>query len=71
MTNYHFYKPKGDKMNVRKDFIVKNVEKYRQMVFDAERFIWTHPQVGYTEWQANEYLIERFEALGYKLVRAD
>jgi amidohydrolase len=58
-------------MVVRKDFIVKNVEKHRQEVFDAERYIWTHPQVGYTEWDANAYLIERFEALGYKLVRAD
>ncbi len=55
----------------KKELIIKSVEKHRQLTFDAERFIWKHPQTGYTEWTANEYLIEKFEALGYKLVRAD
>ena len=55
----------------RKDLIIKNVEAHRQEIFDAERWLWKHPQVGFTEWEANEYLIEKFEALGYKLVRAD
>ncbi len=55
----------------KKELIIKSVEKHRQLTFDAERFIWKHPQTGYTEWTANEYLIEKFEALGYELVRAD
>ena len=58
-------------MNEKQQLIVKNVDVHRQEILDAERWIWKHPQVGYTEWAANEYLIERFEALGYKLVRAD
>ncbi|MBQ1888786.1 MAG: amidohydrolase [Firmicutes bacterium] len=58
-------------MNAKQQLIVKNVDAHRQEILDAERWIWQHPQVGYTEWQANEYLIERFEAMGYKLVRAD
>ncbi len=58
-------------MNAKQELIVKNVEAHRQEILDAERWLWAHPQVGYTEWQANEYLIERFEAMGYKLVRAD
>ncbi len=58
-------------MNAKQELIIKNVEAHRQEILDAERWIWQHPQVGYTEWQANEYLIERFEAMGYKLVRAD
>ncbi|MBQ6012582.1 MAG: M20/M25/M40 family metallo-hydrolase, partial [Firmicutes bacterium] len=58
-------------MNAKQQLIVKSVDAHRQEILDAERWIWQHPQVGYTEWQANEYLIERFEAMGYKLVRAD
>ena len=58
-------------MNEKQKLIIKNVEAHRQEILDAERWLWQHPQVGYTEWQANEYLIERFEAMGYKLVRAD
>ena len=55
-------------MNEKQKLIIKNVEAHRQEILDAERWLWQHPQVGYTEWQANEYLIERFEAMGYKLV---
>ncbi|MCF0151192.1 MAG: amidohydrolase [Firmicutes bacterium] len=58
-------------MNDKQKLIVKNVDAHKQEIFDAERWIWQHPQVGYTEWEANAYLIEKFEAMGYKLVRAD
>ncbi len=51
--------------------ILNAAENCRRQVFEAERFLWQHPQTGYTEWEANEYLIEKFEALGYTLVRAD
>lgn len=55
----------------KKQRIIKAAEANRQIAFEAERYIWKHPQTGYTEWIANEYLIEKFEVLGYKLVRAD
>lgn len=58
-------------MNEKQQLIVKNVDAHKQEILDAERWIWQHPQVGYTEWEANAYLIEKFEAMGYKLVRAD
>ena len=58
-------------MNEKQQLILKNVDLHKQEVLDAERWLWAHPQTGYTEWEANEYLIEKWEALGYKLVRAD
>ncbi len=58
-------------MNSKQQLIVKNVDAHRQEILDAERWIWKHPEVGFTEWQTNTYLIEKFEAMGYKLVRAD
>ena len=58
-------------MTPRQELIVKNVDNVKQLILDAERWIWAHPEVGYTEWQTQGYLIERFEALGYTLTRAD
>lgn len=58
-------------MNIRQQLIVKIADAHKQEILDAERWIWKHPETGFTEWQTNAYLIEKFEALGYTLVRAD
>ncbi len=47
------------------------VEKYRDMILDAERFIWCHPETGYREWETSAYLEKKFEDLGYTLTRAE
>ncbi|MBQ2326782.1 MAG: amidohydrolase [Clostridia bacterium] len=57
-------------MTNRQELIVKNVDANKQMILDAERWLWAHPQTGYTEWEANAYLTEKFEALGYELTQA-
>ena len=57
-------------MTDRQQQIVQNVDRAREMILEAERWIWKHPQTGYTEWEANNYLKEKWEALGYKLVEA-
>lgn len=59
-----------DNMNTRQEQIAKNVDLHRQMILDAERWLWAHPQTGFTEWEAHEYLKERFEAMGYELTLA-
>lgn len=51
--------------------IVSNVEKNRQLILDAEKYIWNHPEIGYKEWKTTEYLVERFEELGYKVRRPE
>ncbi len=57
-------------MTPRQEQIVRNVEKYRQDILDAERWIWQHPEVGYTEWQTNAYLLDKFRSYGYDPVEA-
>lgn len=47
------------------------IDKYRQMILDAERYIWNHPETGYKEFETSEYLAKKFESLGYKLTYAD
>ena len=57
-------------MTNRQQQLVKNVDAHKQMILDAERWLWAHPQTGYTEWEAHNYLVEKFEALGYTLTLA-
>lgn len=57
-------------MTPRQQWIAQAVEKHRAMILEAERWLWAHPQTGYTEWEAYQYLKERFEALGYSLTLA-
>ena len=57
-------------MTPRQQWIAQAVDKYRAMILEAERWLWAHPQTGYTEWEAHQYLKERFESLGYSLTLA-
>ena len=57
-------------MSERQKSLADMVDRHAKEVLEAERWIWAHPQTGFTEWQANEYLSKRFEALGYKLKMA-
>ena len=57
-------------MKERQQLHVKNVDAHKQLILDAERWLWAHPQTGYTEWEANAYLKEKFEDLGYELTMA-
>ena len=53
-----------------KELIEKHVAEYRTMMLDAAQAIWEHPQTGYKEWFANDYLKERFMQMGFKLIEA-
>ena len=53
-----------------KDIIVA-VERYQQLMLDAERYIWKHPETGYKEYKTSAYVAEAFEKLGYDLIMAD
>jgi len=56
---------------IRSDAIHAWMEKYRDVIFDAQSYIWQHPQTGYKEWDANAYMEKAFENLGYTLIRAE
>ena len=36
------------------------VEKYTQLILDAERYIWKHPETGYKEFATSAYMAETF-----------
>lgn len=50
---------------------VDAVDKHRELILKAERYIWQHPETGYREVETSKYMEEAFEALGYELVRAE
>lgn len=43
------------------------LEKHRNLVYEAESFIRTHPETGYREIETSNYLANIFENLGYEL----
>ena len=51
--------------------IDRAVERHRELILEAERYIWAHPETGYKEYKTNEYLKEKFTSLGYEIVAPD
>lgn len=50
--------------------LLSAVDKYRQLILDTERYIWSNPETGYKEYKTSKYLEEQFEKLGYEVVKA-
>ena len=47
------------------------VDKHKQLILDTERYLWKHPQVGYKEWEATEYLVRQYEKMGFQVKTAE
>ena len=47
------------------------VERYRDLVLNAERYIYANPETGFKEYKTTKYLEDAYEALGYELHRAE
>ena len=47
--------------------IINAVDKYRDLILEAERYIWRHPETGYKEFETSKYMEEKFRELGYEL----
>ena len=50
--------------------IAKGVDKYKDLIYYAEKYIWQNPETGYVEHKTSKYMAERFTELGYKLTYA-
>jgi len=51
--------------------IISAVEKHRERIFAAERYIWAHPETGYKETVTSKYMETQFRELGYDITPAD
>ena len=47
------------------------IDNYRDLVLEAERYLWKNPEPGYKEYKTNKFMLEKFRALGYDVVEAE
>lgn len=45
--------------------ILQAVEQYKDLILEAERYIWKHPETGYREVKTSKYMETQFRKLGY------
>ena len=57
--------------NNMKEKYIEFVNKYKKEIYEAEEFIWSHPETGYNEWETSHYLENVFEKNGYILHKAN
>ena len=50
--------------------LIKAVDKYKDLIFSAEKYIWKNPETGYFEYKTNKYMAEQFKSLGYSINQA-
>lgn len=47
--------------------LMNAVDQYRDLILEAERYIWKHPETGYREEMTSQYMKDVFTKLGYEL----
>ena len=47
------------------------VEKHRELILAAERYIWKNPETGYKEYKTDAYMKQVFTDLGYEITPAE
>ncbi|MCL2517749.1 MAG: amidohydrolase, partial [Oscillospiraceae bacterium] len=46
------------------------IDKHRELIENAENFLWANPETGYREWKSSSFLQAEYEKLGYNLTLA-
>lgn len=47
------------------------VDKFKDLIYETEKYIFNNPETGYKEKKTSKYLEDVFEKLGYEIIRAD
>ena len=51
--------------------LAMSVDKHRDLIYDAEKYIWANPETGYKEKKTSAYMESHLRKMGYDLVMAD
>ena len=51
--------------------IIDAVNKHRQLILDAEKYVWNNPETGFKEFRTSAYMEEQFKKLGYEITKAE
>ena len=47
--------------------VLNIVDEYKDLILEAEKWIWENPQTGFKEFKTSKYLADAFTKMGYKL----
>ncbi len=56
---------------MNKSVLFPLVDRHRDEILSAQRYIWKNPETGYREYKTAAYMEKLFENLGYRLTRAE
>ena len=51
--------------------LAMSVDKHRNLIYDAEKYIWANPETGYKEKKTSAYMESHLRKMGYDLVMAE
>ena len=51
--------------------IIDAVNKHRQLILDAEKYVWNNPETGFKEFKTSAYMEEQFKKLGYGITKSE
>lgn len=51
--------------------IINAVNKHRQLILDAEKYVWNNPETGFKEFKTSAYMEEQFKKLGYEITKSE
>ena len=51
--------------------LAMSVDKHRDLIYDAEKYIWANPETGYKEKKTSAYMESHLRKMGYDLVMAE
>ena len=57
-------------MEQRYEKYSKQIDLYKDLLLEAERYLWKNPEPGYREWKTHAYLKALYEKFGYEVTEA-
>ena len=55
---------------MNKSVLFPLVNRHRDKILSAQRYIWKNPETGYRAYKTAAYMEKLFETIGYRLTRA-
>lgn len=52
------------------EIVLEKMQIFKNIMYESERYIWEHPQTGFKEWDAHNYLKGKFVDMGFELKEA-
>lgn len=51
--------------------LISAVDKYTNIIYETENYIWQNPETGFKEFKTNAFMLDKFKSLGYEVTEAE